>query len=567
MAGEARRLSGLISYDIFDAAGRRIAGFDRPGKPAQTLPSGAGADDSSQISIRHSRTPGEPTDVATIATPVMDGAHHLGTMMVALDQSSRAQILRDGLGWTASMMMLLLVFGVGAIGIFAWTRNRESRAAAERARYFAQHDPLTQLPNRSIFIGRLDEALAGRKADTSKTPVVRLNIDRFRQVNDVAGPAMADALLKLMVERLKAHVREGDLIARLDGDEFALALLGQVEASDVIGFVDRLSAMFRQPYRIEGEILTCTLSGGVAFGPTDGEDGETLLKNADLALTRAKQDGRDRISFFEAGMDKALDRRRLLEEQLRQALERDEFEIAYQPQVELITGRITGYEALVRWRHPTHGWIAPGHFIAVAEETGLIIPLGEWVLRQACTDAAAWPNSTMVAVNLSPVQFKQGSVSEMVERVLSETGLPPSRLELEITESTLISETEAALAELGRLRALGVSVAMDDFGTGYSSLNYLARFPFNKIKIDRGFTNGLMRDPTISAIVSTIVALGRALGILVTAEGVENAEQAALLRQLGCPQAQGYLYGRPLPLAEIRAAANFPISASKSRAA
>jgi predicted signal transduction protein with EAL and GGDEF domain len=302
---------------------------------------------------------------------------------------------------------------------------------------------------------------------------------------------------------------------------------------------------FRRPFNVSDREIVCTTSVGIAIAPADGDTAAEVLRHADIALARAKSDGGQRMRFFEQSMDKALQRRRAVEHELRLALSREEFEVVYQSQFDLATGVQVGVEALVRWHHPVHGKIAPAHFISVAEETGLIVPLGEWVLRRACQDAAAWPTPLSVAVNLSPAQFHDSDIAETVADVLRETGLAAARLELEITESLLINDTEEVLGKLARLRELGVKIAMDDFGTGYSSLNYLARFPFDKIKIDRQFVRNMTRDPAMRAIVKTIVALGKSLGVTVTAEGVESQEQAAMLREFGCPQVQGFLYGYP----------------------
>jgi EAL domain-containing protein (putative c-di-GMP-specific phosphodiesterase class I) len=303
----------------------------------------------------------------------------------------------------------------------------------------------------------------------------------------------------------------------------------------------------RRPLQVAGKEMLVTSSVGIALAPADGDTAAMVLRHAGIALVRAKGDGGQRMCFFEHSMDKALQRRRLVEHELRLALGREEFEVVYQPQYDLATAQQCGSEALVRWHHPVHGKIAPGHFISVAEDTGLIVPLGEWVLRRACIDAAKWPEPLIVAVNLSPAQFRDGDIAESVAEVLKETGLPPERLELEITENLLINDTEEVLGELNRLRQLGVAIAMDDFGTGYSSLNYLARFPFSKIKIDRQFIRNMTRDPATRAIVKTIIALGKSLDVTITAEGVETEEQAAMLREFGCPQVQGFLYGYPGP--------------------
>jgi EAL domain-containing protein (putative c-di-GMP-specific phosphodiesterase class I) len=291
--------------------------------------------------------------------------------------------------------------------------------------------------------------------------------------------------------------------------------------------------------------MLITTSVGIALAPADGDTAPLVLRHAGIALARAQGDGGQRMCFFEQSMDKALQRRRMVEHELRLALEREEFEVVYQPQFELATERQCGSEALIRWHHPVHGKIAPGHFISVAEDTGLIVPLGEWVLRRACADAVNWPEPLFVSVNLSPAQFRDGDVADIVAQVLKDTGLPPERLELEITENLLINDTEEVLAKLNRLRQLGVAIAMDDFGTGYSSLSYLARFPFSKIKIDRQFIRNMTRDPAMRAIIKTIIALGKSLDVIITAEGVETEEQAAMLREFDCPQVQGFLYGYP----------------------
>jgi len=313
----------------------------------------------------------------------------------------------------------------------------------------------------------------------------------------------------------------------------------------VVAFTDRLVQALGRPIRIADKELVCTASIGIALAPSDGSTAPELLRQADIALARAKADGGQRVCFFEQSMDKALQRRRLVEHELRLALGREEFEVVYQSQFDLASGRQVGVEALVRWQHPVHGKVAPAHFISVAEETGLIVPLGEWVLRRACSDAISWSEPLTAAVNLSPAQFRDTDVAETVAEVLRETGLPPACLELEITESLLMNDTEQVLAKLNRLRQLGVKIVMDDFGTGYSGFSYLARFAFDKIKIDRQFVRNMTRDPAMRAIVKTIIALGKSLNVTVTAEGVEAEEQAAMLREFGCPQAQGFLYGQP----------------------
>ncbi|MET0381284.1 MAG: bifunctional diguanylate cyclase/phosphodiesterase, partial [Methyloceanibacter sp.] len=397
-----------------------------------------------------------------------------------------------------------------------------------------------------------------------------LEIDNFKEINHAVDHSGGDQVLRDIGTRIQAALREGDLVARSGGDEFAVALIDIANLGEVMSFMNRLVELLRRPFLVAGKELMVTVSAGAALAPADGDNAATLLRHAAIALTRAKSDGGQRMCFFEESMNKALQRRRMVEHELRLALGRGEFEVVYQPQFDLATERQCGSEALIRWHHPVHGKIAPAHFIAVAEDTGLIVPLGEWVLRRACSDAVKWPEPLFVSVNLSPAQFREGDVAALVAGVLKETGLSPERLELEITENLLINDTEEVLAKLSRLRQLGVNIAMDDFGTGYSSLSFLARFPFSKIKIDRQFVRNMTRDPAMRAIVKTVIALGKSLDVVITAEGVETEEQAQMLREFGCPQVQGFLYGYPGPadtsLMELSGNVT-PISAARHSAA
>ncbi|MGB6347040.1 MAG: bifunctional diguanylate cyclase/phosphodiesterase [Methyloceanibacter sp.] len=412
-------------------------------------------------------------------------------------------------------------------------------------RYLRDHDPLTGLPNRQAFSDSLADALPTMNRNRKHIAVLCLDVDKFKDINDASDIATGDAVLREMGARIRSILRSGDFVARRSGDEFAIALVDINNLAEVMAFTNRLMDTLRPSFRVADKEFLCTTSVGIAFAPSDGDTAAAILRHADIALARAKSDGGQRVCFFEPSMEKALQRRRMIEHELRRALAREEFEVAYQSQYDLATGARVGVEALVRWHHPVHGKIAPAHFISVAEETGLIVPLGEWVLRRACSDAVAWPEHISVAVNLSPAQFQHGDIAGTIATVLAETGLPAQRLELEITESLLLSDTEEVLGKLNRLRQHGVRIAMDDFGTGYSSLSYLARFPFDKIKIDRQFVRNMTRDSAMRAIVKTIIALGQSLGVSVTAEGVETQEQAAMLREFGCPQVQGFLYGHP----------------------
>jgi diguanylate cyclase (GGDEF)-like protein len=448
-------------------------------------------------------------------------------------------------GLVAGVTLLLLGAGIASPIALAWMRGRQQREAEARLRYLETHDLLTGLSNRKAFDDLLTNAMAARQRKRTHIAVLCLDVDKFHEINDAVDLATGDAVLREVGRRIESALRPGDFVARRSSDEFAVAIVDIDNLGEVVAFMDRLAESLRLPVRIADKEFMCTISAGIALAPNDGDTAPELLRHADIAVARAKADGGQRMRFFEESMDKALQRRRTVAQDLRLALGREEFEVVYQSQFDLATSEQIGVEALVRWHHPVHGKVAPTHFISVAEETGLIVPLGEWVLRRACSDAVTWSKPLTVAVNLSPAQFRGADVAKTVADVLRETGLPPERLELEITESLLINDTEEVFGKLNRLRQLGVKIVMDDFGTGYSSFSYLARFAFDKIKIDREFVRNMTREPAMQAIVKTIITLGKSLGVTVTAEGVESEEQAAMLRDFGCPQAQGFLFGQP----------------------
>jgi diguanylate cyclase (GGDEF)-like protein len=416
--------------------------------------------------------------------------------------------------------------------------------------HMAHHDALTNLPNRTLFRERLDQALRDTRHD-DHVAVLFLDLDHFKAINDSLGHPTGDNLLKEVADRLKGCIRARDTVCRLGGDEFAVVQVGGDPQASPANLANRLIDVIGAPYEIQGHQITIGVSIGIAVTPGDGRDPDELLKNADLALYRAKADGRGIFHFFEVGMDARAQARRLLEVDLRGALLRGEFLVYYQPIQDLMTGQVTGFEALVRWNHPLRGLIEPLNFIPVAEETGLIVPIGDWVLRSACLDAAGWSRDVCVAVNLSPAQFKSRNLVPSVVSALVISGLAACRLELEITESVLLQDSEVTLATLHKLRALGVKISMDDFGTGYSSLSYLRSFPFDKIKIDRSFVNELASRDDSMAIVRAVTGLGKSLGISTTAEGVETIEQLALLRLEGCNQVQGYLFSPARPAADV----------------
>lgn len=425
-----------------------------------------------------------------------------------------------------------------------WVATHEDitarRQAEARVAYTASHDSLTDLPNRTLFHARLEIALGGVAKGISLA-VHGLDLDRFKDVNDTLGHPIGDALLQEVARRLQADLREGDLVARLGGDEFAIIQmnLDRPEASGDLA--QRLIQTVGAPYLIDGHHIVIGASVGVTIAPTDGVNVDQLLKNADMALYRAKSQGKGMFCFFEQEMDIRLQARRRLEKELRGALQSGEFEVYYQPLFNIRADRISGFEALLRWHHPRRGMVPPDEFIPLAEETGLIVQIGDWVLRQACAEAAKWPATIKVAVNLSPVQFKRQGLLDSVLAALAASGLSPERLELEITEMALLQEGETTLATLHYLRSLGIRIAMDDFGTGYSSLSYLRSFPFDKIKIDRSFIKSLSSGGDASAIVRTVTRLANDLGISSTAEGVERPEDLDFLRENGCTEIQGYL--------------------------
>ncbi|MCP3401300.1 EAL domain-containing protein [Bradyrhizobium sp. CCGB20] len=422
--------------------------------------------------------------------------------------------------------------------------------AQAKISHMARHDALTSLPNRVLFHEQLQQGLRRVKSG-DQIAVLCLDLDHFKDINDSLGHPIGDALLKEVGRRLKATVGESDTVARLGGDEFAVVQIGRSEETAARSLAGRLVEVISAPYEIEDHQIVIGVSIGISLSPQDGSNPDELLKNADLALYRAKADGRGTYRFFETGMDARAQARRLLEMDLRAAVQRDEFEAYYQPIRDVASGRVVAFEALLRWNHPQRGLIAPINFIPLAEETGLIVQLGEFVLRSACSDAATWPDDVDVAVNLSPMQFKSPNLIASVTDALTASGLAARRLELEITESVLLQNSEATLTTLHELRAMGVRISLDDFGTGYSSLSYLRSFPFDKIKIDRSFVSELATREDSMAIIRAVTGLGRSLGIVTTAEGVENDAQLELLRREGCTQAQGYLFSKPRPASDV----------------
>ncbi|KLK94031.1 hypothetical protein AA309_06130 [Microvirga vignae] len=427
----------------------------------------------------------------------------------------------------------------------------ERRQAESQIAYMAHHDALTDLANRVLFRQQMEHALEETERQRLKMAVLCLDLDRFKDVNDSLGHETGDSLLKLVSERLRSCIRQQDVVARLGGDEFAILQLAIDDQQDCAALAQRIVDAISMPYDLDGQEIVIGTSIGITIGSEGNLSPDQLLKQADLALYRAKADGRATFRFFEPEMDAELQARRSLEIDLRKALANREFELFFQPQVNVRANEIGGYEALLRWRHPERGMVSPGDFIPIAEDIGLISSLGDWVLEQACMTATAWPKGIKVAVNLSPVQFRNKTLVQSVSRALARSGLAPDRLELEVTESVLLQDNELTVATLHQLRRMGVRIAMDDFGTGYSSLSYLRSFPFDKIKIDQTFVRELSSRADCLAIVRSIAGLGASLGMSTVAEGVETEDQFLQITAAGCTEVQGFYFGQPKPASEL----------------
>jgi diguanylate cyclase (GGDEF)-like protein/PAS domain S-box-containing protein len=419
-----------------------------------------------------------------------------------------------------------------------------------RISHMAHHDAMTGLANRPLLQLNINDALVQVRYG-GHIALFCIDLDRFKEVNDSLGHALGDELLRAVSERLRGCVRKGDTVARLGGDEFAIIQCGISGPGDASELADRILEAISEPFEIRGHVVKVAASIGIALAPDHAGDAETILKAADVALYQAKSAGRDGYCFFDKEMSESARARRELTGELRHAILNSELELHYQPIIDANTGRICSAEALVRWRHPTKGMIFPDRFIPLAEETGMITQIGEWVLRTACIDAAAWPSGVKVAVNLSARQFSSDNLANVVMYALAESELPPERLELEITETSLIESADECLRTLGQLKNLGITIALDDFGTGYSSFSQLTMFPFDKIKIDKYFTQNMTKRSDCAAIVQATLVLAQGLDMQTTAEGVETIEQYRLLRLAGATSLQGYLFKRPCPLSEI----------------
>ncbi len=535
--GARRGPDAVVRFRLFDRAGGLIFASDDAG--------GGGGATAAPTAAAAPR-PAHPAE-AQVPIQAGDGAV-IGAAELRLDQTARRSLYRNALLMVQAGAAAALL-PAATLWLAARRRGRARRAAEERLRFLARHDALTLLPNRGQLLERLEEALAAARRDGTSVAVLALDLDRFREVNDARGRAAGDAALRQAADRLRGAVREGDVVARLGADGFVVVQAGLAGAAGCLRLAERLAERLRERDALgaAGQSAPGDASIGVALGPGDGAEAEQLLRRADLALCQAKAEARGGWRCFRPGMDTAAEARRRTERELREAAAAGAFALHYQPLHALPGRERVGHEALLRWPHPARGLVSPAEFIPLAEETGLIVPIGEWALRTACRDAARWPAPLRLAVNLSPAQFRRGDIVGAVRDALRDSGLAPERLELEITEGLLLHSTEPVLRQLAALRALGVRSVMDDFGTGYSSLGHLWRFPFDKLKIDRSFVRDLAHDAKAAAIVETVIGLGRALRVPVTAEGVETEAQLRALAEAGCDQVQGYLLGRPAP--------------------
>jgi diguanylate cyclase (GGDEF)-like protein len=568
-----RQVQEVFRFRLFDREGRAVLVSDDLDRPSSSAPprgtgNTVGHGDprvrdlvlggQPLIELKAGQDATRPPVYSEACVPILRDGRVIGVAEVSVDQTERARRVQSAFGLVAAGAFGLLTVLSAAFGAWWLRRARFERLAEERAHYLARHDVLSGLLNRNSFKEALDEAAWRHAGGGSGFAVLCVDLDHFKEVNDTQGHAAGDDMLRQVGDRLRAQVRTGDRVARLASDEFALLLAGAATPDAVTTLAERVIAALAEPFILGRASVSSGCSIGAAMFGVDAATPDEVLQKADLALQRAKAAGRGAFHFYDAALDRRLDERRQLVRDLRAALEAaqagtDDGQLAlhYQPLLAADGRTLEGYEALLRWRHPVRGPIPPVDFIPLAEDSGLIVPLGRWVLQTACAAAARWPAGLTVAVNLSPAQFGAGAIDQQVQEVLADTGLPAPRLEVEITESLLLTHTDDVTATLRALDAMGVKIAMDDFGTGYSSLSYLWRFPFHKVKIDRAFTLHLVEDPKVQLIVHSIVSLARSLGLRVNAEGVETDEQLRMLQELGCDELQGFLLGRPAPLEQL----------------
>ena len=563
----ASSLGHVFRYQLFDARGVSVYASD--GLPQPGLDVGARSIEDGQptlYNILASKHPivsleehdgdasqfiGLPEVYGRIYMPIMADRGLLGMAELHVDQTEKAAYFHQEFATFATGLALLILVAMTLPMAMVWRKTKQRELAERQLHDMAHTDPLTRLANRTDFRDRLVGALNDAGRSRGMIALFWLDLDRFKTINDALGHPIGDALLCQVAQRLRRTISHHDTVARLGGDEFAIVLSGCREQRHAADLAQRLIKTLAIPFDVEGHHVVIGVSIGIVFAPFDGDQVDDLLKKADIALYRAKDAGRSTYRFFKPDMEAKSEVRHVLEEDLRLAIQNNRLRLHYQPQVCLDSGRITGFEALLRWHHPRFGHMPPGEVVALAEETGLIMPLGYWALQQACADANTWPESIRVSVNISAVQFSHANLVDLVSDALNMSGLAADRLDLEITESIVMADSKATIAKLRKLRRLGVHLSMDDFGTGYSSLSRLRHLPFNHLKVDRSFIKELGGNQDDIAIVHAIVALGQNLGMQIIAEGVETDAQLVQLRTEGCDIAQGFFFGRPVPATEI----------------
>jgi diguanylate cyclase (GGDEF)-like protein len=567
----------IYRYKIWDRTGHMVFSSERAGylSPATTTTdnewetiAASVLSGTTHTDIAAGKSHQNPPYFAKCYLPLKQNGAVIGILEVSIDQTADHAIYQRALLLTESIIAVAVLLAGGIPGFMVYRKMRDYRQAQAEALFLAEHDSLTGLANLKILAETANGALARSRRNNDYVAALVIGLDRFKEINDTFGHNVGDEALKIVASRLRSAIRAEDMVARLGGDEFVVLQVGMNQPHGATYLATRLLKLLAEPCWINGLKLVCAASIGVAISPTDIDNWDGLLSRANSALYRAKGNGRGNASFFETGMDQMFRERRRLEADLRRAMDTSAFHLAFQPLIDFKSGELVGFEALLRW---PAGWEpqSPATFIPVAEESGLIIPIGAWVLKTACDEAAAWTKPLKIAVNLSPLQFTHGDIMAVVDAVLKSSGLDPCRLELEVTESLWLQNTETVLHQLAQLRSRGISIVLDDFGTGYSSLSYLWKFPFDKIKVDRSFVTQMEIDPKAAAIVDTVVALGRTLDLTITAEGVETQKQAKALKEAGCDQGQGFLFGRPLSAAAaielIRSSDSTPVYSPISR--
>ncbi|CAN5651320.1 hypothetical protein BH10ACI4_BH10ACI4_03230 [soil metagenome] len=552
----ASETGGIYRYKVWDGAGHLVFLSDRMGPPITpvTIAERHGAKVAASIlsgatfaEAGSGKPPENPPYFAEAYIPVLVDGTVVGVFEAYVDETDDQAMYSRSLFLTECTIVLVVFLAGGIPGWMVYRKLRDHQSLLATALFLAEHDTLTGIANRKRLTDAAKAALAQSRRYRGHVAILLIDLDRFKEINDTFGHAAGDQVLKIFATRLKTNLRLEDTAARLGGDEFVVLQVGIAQPSGASFLVERLMRVLSEPYDIGGVSVMCAASIGIAVSPTDAEELDQLLSCADAALYKAKEEGRNTFCFFEEGMDMVFRERRQLEIDMRTALDAGSFRLAYQPLFSLNDGRLLGFEALLRWPEGVYPR-SPAVFIPAAEESGIIIPLGAWVLETACKAAARWPKSLKIAVNLSPVQFRDGDIAGTVQKALTASGLEADSLELEVTESLWLQSSESILEQLALLRSMRVGIALDDFGTGYSSLTYLWRFPFDKVKIDQSFVREMQHDPKAVAIIATIVAMGKTLGLTILAEGVETAEEARALREAGCDEAQGYWFGRPLTL-------------------